>query len=322
MTRAAVVIVTALLAAVGCSDAIEPNLTGPRPFAVFAVLNTATDSQIVRLTATSEPTDAHPTIKPIDGASVTLWGPEGTFFGQPVVRSGEPGTPDSVLTEFVIAPFRPQRGATYSLYVGAPSGVAAATVVVPSGGPSAIWVRDFFVLQSPNQWSLTTPITPFASLAPETMGLMIRFLIEYEELHEGVWRVGRIEVPLAYPANATVIEPVYPTLIRRQSVVTTDGRSPAPEAVIFTTLVYEQTLAILHARFGQENVRMRKAVFYLTQAERHFFTYYSFANGFEDPLSIRVDQPDYSNVSGGVGVFGAVALDSVEYAIPTNVGPR
>ncbi|MEX1276339.1 MAG: hypothetical protein WEE20_10425 [Bacteroidota bacterium] len=44
--------------------------------------------------------------------------------------------------------------------------------------------------------------------------------------------------------------------------------------------------------------------------------YYNVVNGFRDPLSIRTDQPGYSNINGGQGLFAAYAVDSVTYRLP------
>jgi hypothetical protein len=48
-----------------------------------------------------------------------------------------------------------------------------------------------------------------------------------------------------------------------------------------------------------------------TQVEENLYKYYNLANGFQDPYSIRTDQPDFSNIQGGLGIFGAMTLDSV-----------
>jgi hypothetical protein len=322
MTREGSTIIVALLAIAGCTEAFDPNVSGPRPFAVFAVLNTLSDSQIVRLTDTSDPTEPHPSIRPVTGALVTIDGPGGTIPCVPSQRAGEPGMPDSVITEYVATPFRPQRGGTYTLRVSAPSGTAVASVVVPSANVSAISVQNFIILQDPHSYPLSTLLGVNTILAPQTLGLMVRFVVEYEVLQAGVWHVEQIEVPLGYPTGPNESEIIYPRLVRRSNTAPNDGRSAAAEAVYLPLRAYEETLSRLHEKFGSPNLRMRRAVFYLVQADRHFFTYYSFANGFEDPLSIRVDQPNYSNVTGGIGIFGAISVDSVAYALPANLRPR
>lgn len=43
------------------------------------------------------------------------------------------------------------------------------------------------------------------------------------------------------------------------------------------------------------------------------YQYYKVNRGFQDPLTIRADIPDISNISRGLGVFGAMATDSIRY---------
>jgi hypothetical protein len=56
---------------------------------------------------------------------------------------------------------------------------------------------------------------------------------------------------------------------------------------------------------------MLTATYILTQVEPNLYMYYNLANGFQDEFSIRTDQPDYSNIQGGFGVFGAMTVDTV-----------
>jgi hypothetical protein len=60
-----------------------------------------------------------------------------------------------------------------------------------------------------------------------------------------------------------------------------------------------------------ESFQIISATFILTQVETNLYKYYKIANGFQDPYSIREDQPDFTNIVGGVGVFGAMVEDSV-----------
>ena len=56
---------------------------------------------------------------------------------------------------------------------------------------------------------------------------------------------------------------------------------------------------------------MKRALVVLTQVDEDLYAYSKRVNGFEDPFSIRTDLPDYSNISGGHGIFGALVEDSV-----------
>ncbi len=322
MRRLPVMMALAFLAA-GCSEAFDPTVSGPRPFGVFAVLHSGTDTQYVRLTQTSDPTDPAPKIQSVPNAVVTVLGPGGPFSYQPFVRSGAPGTADSIV-EYRATGFLPMRGGTYVLNVQTPSAVASATVVVPTNTVVPISMRDAFILSQPHTYPLEAPIVVSAALANASMASMIRFLIEYEVNRNGVWEIERTEVPLVY-TNISSDEdpaPVYPTLTRRINSPSVGGGLPPPETTFFTNVAYERTIALIHARYGTPNLRMKRVLMVLVQADRNFFTYYAFANSFDDRFTIRVDQPDYSNMIGALGIFGSVATDTLAQNIPVNLRPR
>jgi hypothetical protein len=312
------------LAAAGCTESFDPTVPGTRPFAVFAPLHAGTDTQFVRLTATSDPTDASPAIVPVPGAVVTVAGPGGTVTYQPVVRPGEPGSPDSIIVEYRADGFRPVRGGAYLLQVSAPAGAAMASIVIPASTGTPITTRDPFILSQPHSYPLETPIVVNVSLSNESMGYMVRLLIEYEVNRAGVWELEREEVPLAYTniASAEDPGPIFPMLARRTNTPGVGGGLPPPETVFFSNRVYEKTISLIHGRFGSANLRMRRALFVLLQADRHLFTYYAYANSFDDRFTIRLDQPDYSNVQGALGIFGAMASDTLAQTLPANLKPR
>ncbi len=322
MRRLPVMMALALLNA-GCSEAFNPTVTGPRPFGVFAVLHAGTDTQYVRLTQTSDPMDPAPKIQPIPNAVVTVHGPGGPFVYQPFVWSGAPGTADSIV-EYRAAGFLPLRGGTYVLNVQTPSAVASATVVVPANTAAPISMRDEMILSEPHTRSLETPIVVIATLGNASVASMVRFLIEYEVNRNGGWEVERTEVPLVY-ANISSDEdptPIYPTLTRRVNLPSIGGGLPPPETTFFTNVAYKRTIALIHARYGSPNLRMKRVLMVLMQSDRNFFTYYAFANSFEDRFTIRVDQPDYSNMIGALGIFGSVSTDTLVRNIPENLKPR
>lgn len=319
---ARITIVVLLIA--GCSDEFDPSVTGSRPYVVFAVLNPAVDTQYVRVHATSEPTNPHPPLIGVPGASVSVIGPSGTINFQPVDLRGTPGTADSVVPAFMAPGFRPTRGAAYTLVVTTPVGNATGSLEVPSYSSGAMYVRDFLLIQNPHTYPLSATIVTTAVLARQTLGFTMRFEIEYDVFRNGVWEVETWEVPLAYHEvnGPTDYSAEYPVMRRRNGSASIGTGPQTSEVTIYTNNSYESTINLIHAKYLSVNVRMRRAIILLQQADRHFFTYYSYANSFQDRLSIRVDQPDYSNMEGALGFFGCMTIDSLSYQLSSNLSPR
>ena len=51
-------------------------------------------------------------------------------------------------------------------------------------------------------------------------------------------------------------------------------------------------------------------VLYGCAFEKQFYNYYKIVRGFDDPVSLRLDDPDISYIEGGLGVFGVIMPDS------------
>ena len=111
-------------------------------------------------------------------------------------------------------------------------------------------------------------------------------------------------------------------MARRTASATVGSGLQTSESAFYANRSYEQTISLIHAQYGSANIRMKRAVFLLEQADRHFFTYYSYANSFQDRLTIRVDQPDYSNMNGALGFFGSLAIDTLATPLSINLKPR
>lgn len=45
--------------------------------------------------------------------------------------------------------------------------------------------------------------------------------------------------------------------------------------------------------------------------DKFIYSYYKLVRGFDDPVSVRQDRPDVTNIRNGVGIFGAVYPDSL-----------
>jgi len=114
----------------------------------------------------------------------------------------------------------------------------------------------------------------------------------------------------------------YPTLRRRNGTAAVGSGPQTAETTFYLNSTYEATISLIHATHGTPNIRMKRAVFLLQQADRHFFTYYSYANSFQDRLTIRVDQPDYTNMDGALGFFGSMTIDTLAFPLSSVLRPR
>lgn len=301
---------------IGCEVPFDPVIEGGRPIVVYALLNAGVDTQVVRVHQTIRPDASDPGYPSVPGTSVLLQSGQLEVAYQAVQFS----VGGRSIEAFLAPGWKPMRGTAYRLLVQTAHGDVTADVTVP--GACTISTNSAWLLQDPYRQPTYEVISCGAVLSREAYGVLIRLVVEYDEFDGSGWTIKRLEVPLAYRSasqDPTAIEGIYPHPRRRTTFVVTEGE-PQQEWEGFSNDTYRRSLKIIYG-LASGSVRMRRALFIVHQLDRHFFAYYSLANHFLDPNSIRVDRPDYSNVSGALGFFGALTSDSLAVPLPADLSP-
>lgn len=303
-----------------CDNAFSPKGEFQNKIVVFSVLTLQDDKQFVRVYSTYDPPGYDPTAitsdSPITDADVVIIGPS----QPPVVYMLHDTTVQRLDTTryttpvraYVTSGMRLTPDGQYTLTVSSPNrGTVSATTAVPSH--ATLDISDRYVLTNPSMFS-DMPIVVTADISAYTKGYVIRFFLQYKYTTGGVDHVETKEVPVSVSGTGISLQKVYPGLVRRTSVPS--GSSLSSESVSFDAQAYINTMAELADQLSAYSLSLQKAIFVLTQVEENLYNYYCVVNGFQDPYSIRMDQPDYSNIRGGVGLFGGRTVDSLVYTLP------
>ena len=303
---------------VACNDEFQPVAGYSDRLAVVSILSNQSDTQYVRVNTTYNAygqDDANPD-HPVVNASVYLT--DGTklyAFRDTVIRSWSDS--GSVMLKTFIAPgAKLTLGKTYSLVVSSPGlGTVTASTAVPGAG--LISTTDDLKLKEPFLYDNTTEMVFIAQMTGQTKGYIVRLYLDYELAVPGVgWNPVRMEIPTSL-LEYTDIENylgIYPSIaVKRSSGVST-------ERVIFHIDVYKKLIKGLRSRYKPGDINFKTFTMEMYQYEENLYKYYSIATGFRDQFSIRTDLPNYSNISGGVGLFGAYTKSFQVIALPDNIG--
>jgi hypothetical protein len=138
----------------------------------------------------------------------------------------------------------------------------------------------------------------------------MHFYVEFYVLIEGGWDLRREEVPFRsyIDGNGRQVL-IYPPL----ALVT--GGSLGVTQIRFDPELYQQTRARILARYAAYPLIILRATFVLTQIDDALYSYYYLNNGPIDQSTIRADQPDYSNIANGFGVFGSTISTTMMYPL-------
>ncbi|MCX6169218.1 MAG: hypothetical protein NTX65_07760 [Ignavibacteriales bacterium] len=146
-----------------------------------------------------------------------------------------------------------------------------------------------------------TPVTQFTKNAQ--IYYVPELVIAYAKIENGVQVELQKKVPLKYIWGDNGEIPIYPSI---QSNVTN---------AIFDTLTIRRSLEeISTGDPNKQNYIIHKAIFRLLIADKNLAFYYAAQKTFLDEFSVRVTQPEFTNVKGGLGIFGT--LNSTQIDVP------
>jgi hypothetical protein len=290
----------------GCERAFESKGPYEKHLVVYSILSNRSDSQFVRVYSTYDPPGSNPLEVSADtyvqNARVTIASDSASFsLVNAIIPRTDKSRYSTDIPAYVGYPFPVQLGKTYTLSVTTGDGHASASLTTP--GIGFIDPSNPQALKTPQLY--TDDIMARVKLSPGAQGYIVRLFIDFDVVvGKGVIH-RRVEVPKAIVPNGAVGSTYqYPTLVRRNA-------SPFViyEVVAFSLDGYMVLLTDLTTQYSV--IHLTSATFILTQVENNLYKYFNIVNGFQDQFSIRTDQPDYSNVVGGFGVFGAMRDDSV-----------
>jgi len=279
--------VAALVA--GCNQPFEPVGPTDRKLVLYGIMNAVSDTQYVRVESTFG-TSAGPAVT---DASVTLQGNGATvtFRDTTVLWRDTLGHP--VLTNVYVAYHASLvPGALYSLRASTPAGFSASSAFTAMHAPT-IALQSF---STPGYFVLNTVYNENSGAAA------VHFYLDYYVLQGDAWNLRTEEVPvfLNVGANDSVSSSVMPL-------------TPVPTLVaagtqmLIDSTLFQQARSRVLKRYAPAPVVYLDIRFTQTQIDQALYDYYFVSNGPVDLLTIRLDVPDYTNVSGGYGVCGARA---------------
>jgi hypothetical protein len=304
MARTLWCILLLALGAVACNQPFTPDAPGSSRLVMYGVLNTEQGTQYVRL-LTTYPTD--PGAPPRD-ATVRLKAPGGVIqLRDTLVNYVSPSGAAEMIPVYVANNVSVSSGRTYALEATTPSGLSARATTTALPLPE-LYIKSAGALTKGG----IAPIALAASFGSLTGAWEMHFWIEFYALIDGGWELRREEVPISqYYDNAGKLVKAY----SRLSPVPSWANANVPLVVEYEASIYLSTRLRIMQTYTAADVVFMYAVFSLTQVDDALYSYYYIANGIEDRTSIRLDAPEFTNVIGGMGIFGSSARVYKRYTL-------
>jgi hypothetical protein len=221
-------------------------------------------------------------------------------------------SPGETIRAYAGSPFRPEHGKLYALGVSSDTyGTAGATVTLPDE-PLIGFGLGTYMLDNPDSGDPNNIIYITALVTSRTKGYLTQLFLDYLVLKGAEWQDERIEIPMTVLIDTlNVWVPSYPVM--RRLIV-------SPTSTAYEVKAYVKALLHVLNQHPNQKIIFERVVARVLQCEQALYDYYNTVNGFRDPISVRLDEPEYSNLSGAKGVFGGYALDSLVHLLPENFG--
>jgi hypothetical protein len=211
--------------------------------------------------------------------------------------------------------FVPVGGKTYNLLVTSSSlGPATASVSVPTKPTIALEGASFTRLTDPISRMPDEPIQFNVDLSTIAKGYAYHMYICYDVLKNARWQEERFEIPL------TPIDPDTSYSLERPEYFPLTQTPQTNRVFVQFKVGYLQTIIkkLTKVQYADTHLIYKWIVLVVLQADQNLFSYYRSLKTYQDPLSIRLDQPLYSKIEGGIGLVGAYTLDSLTFVLPEN----
>jgi hypothetical protein len=276
----------------GCENTFTPKAPYQERIVVFSVLDPSADYQVVRLESTYDAELTNPSDpigkRTIDSARVSVTSDRKNFVFYDTLITIEDGSQRRV---WINRELTPSEGITYTLTVQVPDfdKITAVTQV-----PSRSYVQIQNTLNGLRLLGQDETAYP-----PDAF--YFRLWVVGERTEGGQQVDVRREVPLRLDTETGLLVFSEPT---RSSV----------------ELFKLSNVVTAHAELRNiDQVSGRFLVATAYSLDKFVYSYYKLVRGFDDPVSVRQDQPDVSNIQNGVGIFGALYADSVRVNYSTIV---
>ncbi|MCK9280722.1 MAG: DUF4249 family protein [Melioribacteraceae bacterium] len=152
------------------------------------------------------------------------------------------------------------------------------------GGTLVFTWKEFFPDQSLNQEIFFAP----------------DLILVYYKIENGIQKRKQIEFPMYLLSQQGKEVGIYPPIANRISTI--GYEVPAIDSIMRSISTGDP---------NKSNYIIDKAYFHLLIMDKNLATYYSAQQTFFDEFSVRINQPDFTNVDGGLGVFGVYITKKV-----------
>ena len=295
-----------------CNHSFSPKGPFKQQLVTYSLLTDERDRQFVRIYQTYDVDGFDPFQNKTDGqvvgAQVAIVDGNTTYMMRDtILPRASTSHYDSPIHAYV-GDFSARRGRSYQLVLDLGQGNSAtATVTVPDY-LTRLWMVTGFNLDEPGaEQKKVLYVWIYAASTALTKGYAGQMVVQYQMLTPSGWQDREDEVPPdeGYSLTNRVI-----------------SRNNENGGLSFSrsNVMYRSLLLAITGSNPNTSIVFKRLVFRVLQVDQNLYDYYKIVHGFQDPYTIRYDQPDFTDMSSGFGLFGGYTIDTLVHELPPNFG--
>jgi hypothetical protein len=296
---------------ISCEDEVNPKTDLKDIYSMNCIIRGDTSFQVATITRSYDVSGFDPGTNKNDpfikGAKIKLLYQNGTqtFFFRDTTMTRPAGSNYSTpLSYYYLKNFQPTFESPISIEATLPNGkVLTAKSITFYISPYAIQNNYYSIPSSLFGNYLVFNWVNLTSTRDETVYYVPELIIKYARIQNNVPVEYQKKVPLFYIQGDNGEIPLYPPV-----------QANLTSANFDTTTIRKSITEISAGDPNKGNYIIRKAVFRLLIADKNLAMYYAAQKTFLDEFSVRVTQPEFSNIQGGLGIFGT--LNSTQIDVP------
>ncbi len=303
-----------------CNDDFSANGDYTPQLIVYSVLEASTDTQYVRVYSSFSPDVYRPdTPSPksdISGAMVKVYDDSSEYiFSDTMITVTSANGSADLVRMYVSRNFRPKEKKLYNLSVkwgGYPEARSTTTGLEAS----QIILFQSNVLFEPLPGKNITFDLYFGK---NVSAYLATLTIQYEVQVNSVWKPFFREIPISVVQDASgkITKKFFPVPQFIESQRTLEKHLKVHYPTEIYTAVINEIKEENKAAVDNKQLKFKDVKLQLMQFDNEIFTYYSIANNFPGATTIRLDEPDYTNIDNGFGIFGSTTFQLKTYGIPS-----
>ncbi|MBN2570980.1 MAG: DUF4249 family protein [Ignavibacteriales bacterium] len=302
------ILMTSMIYISSCEEGFDPKTKFEEQYIAYCILSGDTTFQTATLSKSYDVSSSDPyentTDPSLEGATINIIYEDSTYtFKDSTTTRLDSSRYDSPIRFYYLNNFRPEENKNMTLQIILPNGkILNSATKTPRLTYFNFQYSDQDIPQVDGQVGIRWD---YYYKDKENLVYYPRLKIYYQKLEDGIQKDKSQVIPLEYLLVDNEYVPYYPSVVK------------FPLIIYYQSVIDKAFQDISKNDPNKQNYTIKKIVFELLLLNNELAPYYMTVVGVSEGLSVILDRMDYSNIEGGLGVFGVYYVKKLDFNLST-----